>query len=77
MPEIDQKQETPTFRRFVDDEFYPPNHPLMRLFGSPGSLAVQRCKRRGPPFMRYGRRILYSGRDLNAILDSSRVETAA
>ena len=61
-------------QRFDDDTYYRPNDPLMRLLGTPGSLAVQRHKSAGPPFTRLGRRILYRGSDLNSWLDKHRVE---
>ena len=75
MPEIDQ--EVQTFRRFVDDEFYPPNHPQLRAFGTPGALAVKRCKGLGPPFVKIGRRVFYHGADLNRLLDEGKVEPRA
>ena len=66
-----------TFERFDDDLYYTPRDPNMRVFGTPGALAVKRCKGVGPPFVRVGRRVLYPGRDLNALLDAARVEPAA
>ena len=64
-------------KRFEPDLYYRPQDPAMRLLGTPGSLAVQRCKGGGPPFTRMGRRVLYLGRDLNAWLDAHRVEPRA
>ena len=71
------RPETPTLRRFDDDQYFTPRDPLMRIFGSPGSLAVQRHKGIGPPYFKIGRRVLYRGSDLNAALDAARVEPAA
>ena len=68
---------TQTFRRFADEEYYPPQHPHMRLFGTPGALAVQRHKGIGPPYTKSGRRVLYLGADLNTLLDAGRVEPRA
>ena len=63
--------------RFDDDLYYAPTDPAVRVFGTPGALAVQRCKGIGPPYSKVGRRVLYCGRDLNAILDAGRVEPRA
>lgn len=46
----------------------------MRLIATVGTLAVWRHEGRGPPYLRVGNRILYSGADLNAFLDACRVE---
>ena len=40
-------------------------------------MAKWRCDATGPPFIRFGGRILYKGSDLNEWLESHRVETAA
>ena len=63
--------------RFDDSLYYAPSDPAMRVFGTVGSLSIQRHRGIGPPFVRVGRRILYRGSDLNRILDAGRVETAA
>ena len=63
--------------RFDDSQYYRPADPAMRIFGTEGSLALQRHRDQGPPFHRMGRRILYFGRDLNEYLDKHRVEPRA
>ena len=61
-------------RRFKDDHYYPPTDPAMRLLGTVGSLAVKRCKGKGPPFHKVGNKVFYLGKDLNDYLDAGRVE---
>ena len=39
-------------QRFDDDTYYRSNDPAMQLLGTPGSLAVQRHKGEGPPFIK-------------------------
>ena len=62
--------------RFQDDHYYRPADEAMRLIGTVGTLAIWRHRGEGPPFTRFGRRVLYRGDDLNAWLDSHRVEPA-
>ena len=64
-------------QRLQPDTYYRPNDPAIRLFGTPGSLAVQRHKGGGPPFVKLGGRVLYLGSDLNDWLDKHRIEPRA
>ena len=66
-----------TFTRFEPDRYYLTTDPELRLIASRGTLAIWRHENRGPAFTRFGNRILYKGSDLNAWLDSHRVQTAA
>ena len=62
-------------QRFKDDHYYPTNDPgLNALIGTQGSLAVMRCKGRGPKYHKVGNRVLYLGKDLNDYLDAGRIE---
>ena len=48
----------------------------MRLIATKGTLAVWRCKGSGPPYSKFGTRVLYYGADLNAWIDARRVVPA-
>ena len=64
-------------QRFEDDRYYPTSAPELRVLGSRGTLAQWRHRGVGPPYIRFGNRVLYEGRALNGWLDAQRVETAA
>ena len=64
-------------KRFEDDRYYPTTAPELRVLGSRGTLAQWRHRGMGPPYIRFGNRVLYKGRDLNEWLDGKRVKTAA
>lgn len=77
MPESTERagNELPKAMRCFDpDQLYCPQDDAMRLIATVGTLAVWRHEGRGPPYLRVGNRILYSGADLNAFLDACRVE---
>lgn len=61
-------------RRFDDNTYYRPADEAMRLIATVGSLAQWRHYGQGPAFCKFGRRILYLGRDLNRWMDEHRVE---
>ena len=63
--------------RFEDDRYYRTSDPELLLIAAPGTMAKWRCMGIGPPFIRFGGRILYLGRDLNEWLDQHRIETQA
>ena len=63
--------------RFDPDRYYRPADEAMRLIATVGSLALWRHKDTGPPYTRFGHRVLYFGADLNRWLDSHRVEPRA
>ena len=61
---------------FPDAELFPTHDPrLLRLF-SASTMAGWRSAGVGPEFIKCGRRIFYSGRALNAFLESRTVRTA-
>ena len=64
-------------KRFEDDRYYPTTAPELGVLCSRGTLAQWRHRGVGPPYIRFGNRVLYKGRDLNEWLDERRVETAA
>ena len=55
------------------DALFRPDHPTLRSIGTVGTLAQWRHRGTGPPFVRYGRLILYRGRDLLRWLDQHMV----
>ena len=61
--------------RFEPDQYYRPADEAMRLIATVGSLAIWRHKGMGPPYTKFGNRVLYKGDDLNAWIDKHRVET--
>ena len=64
-------------KRFDPDVYYRPADEAMRLIATVGSLALWRHQGKGPPFTKFGHRVLYLGADLNAWLDARRVEPRA
>ena len=63
--------------RFEDDRYYRTSDPELRVIATPGTMAKWRCLGTGPPYIRFGGRVLYLGRDLNEWLDRHRVQTLA
>ena len=61
--------------RFEDERYYRTSDPELAVIASRGTLAKWRCMGIGPPFIRFGGRILYLGKDLNDWLDRHRVKT--
>jgi len=45
----------------------------LRMRMAPGTLAVWRCRRFGPPFIRVGRRIFYDPRDVSRWLEDNKM----
>ena len=63
-------------QRFDSERYYRPADPAMRLIATEGTLAVWRCQGNGPPYTKFGNRVLYQGADLNNWLDKHRVQPA-
>lgn len=61
--------------RFEDDRYYRTSDPELLVIATPGTMAKWRCRGIGPPYIRFGGRILYIGRDLNEWLEKHRVNT--
>ena len=63
--------------RFDPDRYYRAFDPEMRLIATVGTLAVWRHEGKGPPYVRFGNRVLYRGSDVNTWLDERIVEPTA
>ena len=63
--------------RFDEDKFYPPSDPALRVIAPQSTLAHWRCARKGPAFHKFGNRVLYPGKELNAFMDRSLIRTEA
>ena len=61
-------------KRFVDDQYYRTDDPELALIGTRGTLSQWRHRGEGPPYLRFGNRVLYEGRVLNEWLDLHIVE---
>lgn len=59
---------------FETNRNYVLGDPELELIGSREKLAQWRHKRRGPPYYKLGRKIVYRGADLNAWAEAHRVE---
>ena len=66
---------TTALYRFEDERYYRTSDPELAVIAGRGTLAKWRCMGIGPPFIRFGGRILYLGKDLNDWLDQHRVKT--
>lgn len=64
-------------QRFEDDRYYLTTNEELLLLGSPDSLAKQRSRGEGPPYVKLGRRVLYRGCDLNGYLDACLIKPKA
>jgi hypothetical protein len=62
---------------FDQDRIFFPEDPELRVLGSTEKLAQWRHRKRGPAFIRIGRRIGYHGTDLNAYLSAQRTDPNA
>lgn len=61
-------------KMFDDDRNYVLGDPELDLIGTREKLAQWRHKRKGPPFYKLGRKIIYRGVDLNAWLEKNRTD---
>lgn len=59
---------------FEDDRHYILGDPELEVLGNREKLAQWRHKRKGPPYFKLGRKIIYRGADLNAWVDAHRVD---
>lgn len=59
---------------FDDNRSYVLGDPELELIGSREKLAQWRHKRKGPPYFKIGRKIIYAGKDLNAWMATNRVD---
>ena len=63
--------------RYDEARYYRTTDKELQLIGTSGTLAQWRHRGEGPPFVRFGNRILYAGNDLNSWLDKHRVDPKA
>ena len=62
---------------FEPDRLYLTDDPNLLAILKASTLASWRCEGRGPVYMKIGKRVYYKGADLNAFIDSHRVDPAA
>ena len=63
--------------RFDADRYYRTDDPALAVIATRGTLAQWRHRGYGPPYVRFGNRVLYRGVALNDWLDAHRVEPTA
>lgn len=56
-------------RRFDDDRYYLTTAPELAVLATRGTLSQWRHRGEGPPYLRFGNRVLYRGSELNNWLD--------
>lgn len=61
---------------FQPDKLYPAGAPELDVIGKPQTRAQWRSEGKGPPYIKSGSRVLYSGKDLIDWLKAQRVEPA-
>lgn len=59
---------------FEENRNYVLGDPELELLGNREKLAQWRHKRKGPPYFKLGRKIIYRGADLNAWVGAHRVD---
>ncbi len=59
---------------FNDQVLYFANDPALKALAPYSTLAHWRCEGAGPAFIKVGRRVAYSGKDLNFWLQQRRVQ---
>ena len=62
---------------FDPDKLFTADDPLMRQIAPLGTLANWRSQRKGPAFVRLGKRVAYKGADLNRWIEAQTVRPAA
>lgn len=63
--------------RFQDETYYRTDAPELAVIATRGTLAQWRHRGEGPPYVRFGNRVLYQGAALNAWLDQRVIEPQA
>ena len=61
-------------KRFDPDRYYRTTDEELAVIGTRGTLSQWRFRGEGPPYIRFGNRVLYEGQALNQWLDAHRVE---
>ena len=60
--------------RFEPDKYYRTTDPELGIIATKGTLAQWRHRGEGPPYVRFGNRVLYLGESLNRWLDARVIE---
>ena len=63
--------------RFEPDRYYKTDDPALAVIATRGTLAQWRHRGDGPPYVRFGNRVLYLGEALNRWLDARVIEPRA
>ena len=64
-------------KTFDETALYKSNDPALTAILAPQTLALWRCKGRGPKYVKLGSRVFYRGGDLNEFIESRLVEPPA
>ncbi len=62
---------------FDSERLYQTDDPELTAVWPTSTLANWRAEKRGPKYVKYGKRIIYRGSDLNAFIEAHVVEPAA
>ena len=66
-----------TLALFDPQKLYQTDDPALLQIAPASTMADWRSQKRGPAYVKYGKRVLYRGDDLNTFLEAHRVEPAA
>ena len=58
---------------FDDSKLYPTGDPDLEKFAPASTLASWRHEGRGPAYVKFGKRIMYRGEDLNRFIEEHRI----
>ena len=64
-------------KRFDDERYYRTSDPELATVATKGTLAQWRHQGIGPPYVRFGKRVLYQGGALNSWIDSKITQPAS
>ena len=62
---------------FQPDRFYKPSAPEMRVIATEGTLSQWRFRGQGPTYVKFGKRVVYSGAALNDYIAEQTVTPVA
>ena len=63
--------------QFDDGKLYRTTDPALEIIATTGTMAQWRHRGYGPPYVRFGNRVLYRGSDLNSWLDAHLIKPKA
>ena len=64
-------------RHFQPDRLYRADDPELTIVGTVKTMRLWRHQGRGPDYLKFGRRVLYLGRDLNSFMAARLLKPAA